>query len=104
MSSSYNLVQWVMVESAPPTFGSWPAGMGCVDPTGNAFVCIQAGTPGVWMQIGGGTGGLEVPNHIALGYSFFVPDNVQVTYSSVIYVEAGGVLGTEGNGVLSWVN
>ena len=93
------------VQTAPPVTGSWGTSDITVDPAGNAYLCIQggAGTAAVWIQIAG-SGGLNTPNIIFDGDSFIIPDNEQVTYSSVIYVEAGGVIGTIGDGVLSWVN
>lgn len=44
------------------------------------------------------------PNTIADDEVFTIPDNSQITYSGVIYIQEGGQIYTEGNGVLSWVN
>lgn len=42
--------------TGPPTEGIWPIGWFGIDDTGTPYVCIEAGEPGTWEEVGAGSG------------------------------------------------
>lgn len=66
--------------------------------TGQTFIVVA----GEWVAVASGAG--ATPNTISNGEVYTINENTQTTYSGQIYVQEGGQIYTESDGVLSWVN
>ncbi len=89
--------------SGAPASGTWEVRDGVVNTDGTVFVCTVAGTPGTWVQVGGGL--TAIPVVYATGdqsgnnFSTTSTTPVDVTGSSALWNLSTG--GTNGNGLLS---